>query len=192
VLLAASALLDRSGAFGPRGDDWVGFDQKTFVVRHVIDGDTLEITTSDGRRERVRLIGVDAPETNARNDQPSDYWSAEATGYAKARAEGKDVTLRLDGTQTRDKYGRLLAYAYLSDAESLNLALVRDGQAYADRRFRHTLRSQFEQAEAAARQKKSGLWRDVRDGDQPPWRRDWLERERRERRERRSKAGADP
>jgi micrococcal nuclease len=177
LILAASALLDRSGTFGQRGDDWEAFDQKAFVVRHVIDGDTLEVTAPGGKRERVRLIGVDAPETNASSGGPPEHWAPEATRYAEARAEGKEVILRLDGTEARDRYGRLLAYVYLSDTESLNLALVRDGHAYADRRFRHTYRPQFEQAEAAARKGAAGLWKDVADEQQPRWRQDWLRRQ---------------
>ena len=69
----------------------------------------------------------------------------------KSAREEETVTLRLEPTQTRDKYKRLLAYVHLADNETLNLALVRDGQAYADRRFRHTMRADFEQAENAAR-----------------------------------------
>jgi micrococcal nuclease len=178
LILAATALLDRSGTFGRRGDDWITFDQKTFTVTHVVDGDTIEIATPHGQPERVRLIGVDAPETNGRENGEPDHWASEATGYAEARAEGKNVTLRLDGTQTRDRYGRLLAYVYLGDAESLNLALVRDGYAYSDRRFGHTHRSEFEQAEAAARKKASGLWKTLRDEQMPRWRQDWLDRQR--------------
>src|SRR5688500_19488811 len=51
-----------------------------------------------------------------------------STKYAIARSERKTITLRLEPTQTRDKYKRLLAYVHLADNETLNLALVRDGQ----------------------------------------------------------------
>jgi endonuclease YncB( thermonuclease family) len=62
----------------------------------------------------------------------------------------------------------------VSDNENLNLSLVHDGQAYADRRFPHTLRPQFEQEENDARTKKRGLWNEVRDDQQPEWRQRWL------------------
>ena len=167
-MLAATVVSCRFTDSGKQTGDWAAFDQKSFVVRHVVDGDTLDIEPPDGGpRTKVRLIGVDAPEFNA-------YWFDAATQYATARADEKPVTVRLEPTRTRDKYGRLLAYVYLSDRESLNLALVRDGQAYADRRFKHTMASQFEQAENGARKKGTGLWNDVRDEQMPEWRQRWL------------------
>ena len=167
-LLAASVVSCRFTESNKHTGDWAAFDQKPFVVRHVIDGDTIDIEpTTGGQHTKVRLIGVDAPEVDC-------YWCDSATRYATARADDKTVTIRLEPTRTRDKYGRLLAYVYLSDRESLNIALVRDGQAYADRRFKHTYASQFEQAENGARKKGTGLWKDVREEQMPAWRRQWL------------------
>ena len=92
-----------------------------------------------------------------------------------AGAEIVDPALqRLEPTQTRDKYRRLLAYLYVSDNENLNLSLVHDGQAYADRRFPHTLKPQFEQEENDARTKKRGLWKEVTESQMPAWRQKWL------------------
>src|SRR5688572_9607757 len=96
--------------------DWATFDQKSFIVRDVVDGDTLYIEPAGGgQRTKVRLIGVDAAEANA-------YWFDPAKRYATSRADEKPVTIRLEPTRTRDKYGRLLTYVYLSDKETLNLA----------------------------------------------------------------------
>jgi endonuclease YncB( thermonuclease family) len=72
------------------------------------------------------------------------------------------------------------AYVYLDgdDAEtatSLNERLVADGHAYADRRTPHPTHKQFEQAEGEARRRRRGLWKDVRDDQQPAWRQVWLE-----------------
>ena len=178
LLLALSAVLDRAGVFRYAGDDWRNFDQKTFVVTRVIDGDTLDVRPAAGGREtRVRLVGVDAPELHSRETGRADHWAAEARRYAESRAEGKPVTLRLEQTETRDRYRRLLAHVYLSDAQNLNLELVRDGQAYADRRFAHSMRYQFERAENEARRARRGLWEGVTDERMPPWRREWLARQ---------------
>jgi micrococcal nuclease len=167
-VLAATVVSCRFTESSKQTGDWATFDQKSFVVRDVVDGDTLYIEPANsGSRTKVRLIGVDASEADA-------YWFDAAKRYATSRADEKPVTIRLEPTRTRDKYGRLLAYVYLSDKESLNLALVRDGQAYADRRFRHTMGSQFEQAENAARKKGTGLWKDVRAEQMPAWRQRWL------------------
>jgi micrococcal nuclease len=175
VILALSAVLDRTGLFRYAGDDWRTFDHKTFVVTHVADGDTLDVRSPGGGAvTRVRLLGVDSPELRSRSHSGSDYWAREALRYAESRAEGRLVTLRLEATNTRDRYRRLLAYVYLDDSDNLNLDLVRDGEAYADRRFRHSLRPQFEQAEAEARKKGRGLWKAVTEAQMPEWRQEWL------------------
>ncbi|MGH7214421.1 MAG: thermonuclease family protein [Tepidisphaeraceae bacterium] len=176
VLLALSALLDHLGAFGYRGDDWKNFDKQTVSVVRVADGDTITVRSNDGRETRVRLIGVDAPELHHDDGSPADHWADRAAGYVRGRLEGKSIILLVGPTETRDRYGRLLAYVYLNDSDNVNLDLVRDGQAYADRRHDHTFRTQFEQAEAEARKKGRGLWQDVREDDMPEWRRRWLER----------------
>ena len=108
LLLALSTLLDRFGAFRYRGDDWGNFDRQAVAVTRVVDGDTVRVRASTlGKEESVRLIGIDAPETR-RDDAPGpDHWGTEAAGHLRRSLEGKSVTLRLDTTETRDKYGRL-------------------------------------------------------------------------------------
>ena len=175
VLLALSTFVGRFGAFGYRGDDWGKFDGKTVVVTHVMDGDTVRIRVPpDAPEDTVRLLGIDAPETG----QSPAHWGREATAQLRATLEGKSVTVRLDTTQTRDKYRRLLAYLYLNDSDNVNLALVRDGHAYAHRVYPHGQRRQFEQAEDEARGKGRGLWAEVVEPHMPDWRQRWLDERR--------------
>jgi micrococcal nuclease len=182
VLVVASILLPRvipararPGGALPRpslsGDDWSRFDRRSFAVRRVIDGDTVELAPPDGGAVEVRLLGIDAPSLDG------EHGAEAARDELRARAEGRTVALRLEPTETRDGNGRLLAYAYLDDAENVNLALVRDGFAYADRRSVHTFRRAFEQAEAEARRRGRGLWRDVTEARMPAWRQEWLRRQ---------------
>jgi micrococcal nuclease len=173
LLFTGLIALDQAGCLGYRGDDHSRLDRVDGIVERVIDGDTLDVRTNAGRVERVRLIGIDAPEA-PRPDQPGAHFARESTEYATARASGRPVLIRLDSGKSRDRHGRLLAYLYLSDSESLNLAMVRDGFAYADRRFPHTYQRQFEQAENEARRKARGLWKDVTVHEMPEWRRRWL------------------
>jgi len=170
LALVAAAGLDRWGRFGYAGDDWQHFNGRAVAADEIIDGDTFvgHVAAAPNDRVTVRLLGVDAP------DPPSSHWSAEATKYLTARLASREVVLRLDGTQTRDSDGRLLALVYVTDGDCLNVDIVRDGQAYADRRVKHAMRSPVEQAEKDARAKKRGLWRDVRDEDQPAWRLEWI------------------
>ncbi|GAA4710087.1 hypothetical protein GCM10023228_14480 [Brevibacillus fulvus] len=127
-------------------------------VKRVVDGDTFEISNG----EKVRLIGVDTPET-VKPNTPVQPYGKEASAYTKKLIEGKQILLRFD-VEPRDTYQRLLAYAYLPDGTFLNEKLVREGYArimtvppnvaYADL---------FLQAEREAREHKRGLW-----GDEQP------------------------
>jgi len=174
-IILTSIAADHAGVFGYRGDDWKAFDKQRFFVSKIVDGDTVYIHSlaNPTSETKVRLLGIDAPEMSAEGGLPA-YWAEQATTYLRVRALHQSVIVRLESTKTRDKYGRLLAYLYLSESDDLNLDCVRDGQAYADRRFRHSLQTQFEQAEGAARKARSGLWKDVRDDQMPEWRRRWL------------------
>jgi micrococcal nuclease len=174
LLLLLSLILDRAGVFGYRGDDGARFDRHEALVTRVVDGDTIHIRTSEGVEATVRLIGVDAPEMNSHNNRPPDHYAEQATKYARARLDGKTIRLRLDDPQTRDRYGRLLAYVYLNESDNFNLDLIHDGEAYAYRRYPHTFSAQFETAENEARKKRRGLWNDVTESQMPEWRRKWL------------------
>jgi len=82
----------------------------------VIDGDTIEIEGG----ERVRYIGIDAPETN-------ECYGPEATQANRELVEGKEVILIRD-VENRGKYGRLLRYV-IADGRFVNAELVRLGYA---------------------------------------------------------------
>jgi len=168
ALFGLFVILDHRGCFRYRGDDWTTFDKQPATVTQVVDGDTVQTESSSRVHETVRLLGIDAP------DAPDGYWSRESTQALAERVEGKSVTLRLDSTQTRDAQGHLLAYLYRGDADNLNIELVREGHAYAQRSEIHSMVRQFEQAEDEARGKRRGLWAEVRDDQQPAWRQRWL------------------
>lgn len=116
------------------------------TVVQVIDGDTIVL---DGL-ERVRLIGVDAPEKG-------DPLEPVATEFTKKLALAKRVRLELDRDPT-DDYGRTLAYVYLEDGTMLNLEIVRQGMSsvYDKYPFRHV--TKFRSAEREARKHRNGLW----------------------------------
>lgn len=95
------------------------------VVHKVIDGDTIEVS----RGERVRLIGIDTPETHDPN-RPAGCFGIEASRFtASVLAPGTPVRLVGDAEQ-RDRYGRLLAYVYRrADGLFVNAELLRRGYA---------------------------------------------------------------
>ena len=82
------------------------------VVR-TIDGDTIDVRFGNGRVERVRVLGVDTPETKDPR-KPVQCYGPEASAYTHARLSGRHVRLETD-VEARDKYGRLLAYVYAGD-----------------------------------------------------------------------------
>ncbi|MBC8108558.1 MAG: thermonuclease family protein [Anaerolineae bacterium] len=170
ALIVATAIAERAGAFGYRGDDWSRYNQKRVTATEVLGGDTFTATLHANPQNvvTIRLLGVDAP------DGPHSHWYDEAKKYTQARLANRSVVLRLDGTQTRDDQDRLLAYVYITDNDCLNVDIVRDAQAFADRRIKHTMRSAIEQVENDARKKKRGMWKNLTDDQQPAWRQDWL------------------
>lgn len=144
---------------------------KTFTVVHVIDGDTIDIDVPDGRyeRTRIRLLGIDTPETGGEKSGVM-YFGPEASEFTKKLALGKSVTVYLDSPNpTRGKYGRLLAYVKLPDGRFLNEVLLTKGFAYADTRFSHSFYNKYRQLQAVARSDKKGLWQNVTPDQLPEW-----------------------
>jgi endonuclease YncB( thermonuclease family) len=94
------------------------YPDRYYEVYRIIDGDTFELP--DG--QRVRLIGVDAPEI-------ADTCSSEATRHLTLLIAGQTVYLEKDVSET-DSNGRLLRYVYV-DGSFVNYDLVYDGYAYA-------------------------------------------------------------
>jgi micrococcal nuclease len=112
----------------------------TAIVLRVVDGDTLVIAY-EGRQENIRLIGIDTPESRinpkaikdaARSNHDIAVITAmgkEATRYVRALiTEGTVISIEFD-VQKRDKYRRLLGYAYLPDGKMLNEEIVKAGYA---------------------------------------------------------------
>src|SRR5204862_6077010 len=102
-----------------------GGDSLTVRVVAVVDGDTLDVT-SGGRRERVRLLGVDTPET-VDPHRPVGCYGPEASAFTHQRLGGRAVRLRFD-RQRRDRFGRLLAYVEV-DGRRFNDELLAGGYA---------------------------------------------------------------
>jgi len=98
------------------------------TVEYVVDGDTVDMII-DGVEERVRLIGIDTPETKKANT-PIECFGPEATAFTQSLLpEGTKIYLERD-VEARDVYGRLLGYAYLVDTGAfVNLEIVRQGYA---------------------------------------------------------------
>jgi micrococcal nuclease len=108
--------------------------------------------------EKVRLIGVDSPELDDARESVR-FMAFLAKRFAFSRLYQARVDL-MPGPETRDSYGRLLAFVRTADGGIFNLALVREGYATAFLKFPfdETLRRELKAAESEARQAGRGLW----------------------------------
>ena len=121
-----------------------------------VDGDTIIVKIA-GVKERVRLIGVDTPETKHPR-KPVQRFGKEAHNFTWRMAEGKKIRLKFDQNQ-RDKYKRLLAYVFLEDGTFLNAEIIKQGYGHAYTKFPFKYMQEFRQHEREARIKKRGLWK---------------------------------
>ena len=139
------------------------------TVNHVIDGDTIDVHTDDGKTERVRLLGINTAEVEHEDEAAQCGGEAAADRLAELLPEGTAVQLVTDSrADAEDRYGRLLRYVE-TDAGDAGAALVSEGYAYAwtpasaptpDRL------ADYETATAAARDAGAGAWADCPDLDE--------------------------
>lgn len=127
------------------------------TVVKVVDGDTIHVRLDDDRVEKVRYIGVNTPEVHhpKRGEEPGGREAAEVN---RRLVSGRHVRLELD-VQSRDRYGRLLAYVWIGDS-MVNAELVSQGYAQVmtvppNVRYQELFLKLQRDARAAGR----GLWR---------------------------------
>jgi len=130
------------------------------TVTRIVDGDTI-VVLINGASEKVRLIGVDTPETvDPRKDV--QCFGKEASAFTKSLLLNKPVRLEADTTQgDRDKYGRLLRYVFLEDETLVNEKIIAEGYGHEyTYRLPYEHQTDFKNAERKARESKKGLWGD--------------------------------
>ena len=132
ALLGAAALAACGGGGGSSSTTAGGHGAASAAgdatVTRVVDGDTIKVSTG-GRAERVRLIGIDTPES-VKPNTPVQCFAEEASARTKALLPPGTAVRLVRDAEARDKYKRLLAYVYRSnDGLFVNLALARDGYA---------------------------------------------------------------
>ncbi len=129
-----------------------------YRVKKVVDGDTFWIDDGSQKGVKIRLIGVDAPESRNTATKEIGYFGRQASDYLSKLIAGRKVRLVYDVGHF-DKYGRTLAYVYLENGTFVNAKLVKEGYAnvmtippnvkYADT---------FLKLERKARNQKRGMW----------------------------------
>jgi micrococcal nuclease len=124
------------------------------LVVRVIDGDTILLE----RLGRVRLIGIDTPET-VDPRRPVERFGKEASDFTRQLLAGKRVRVEYDGPR-KDAYNRTLAYIFLLDGTFVNAEIVRQGYGFAYTRFPFKHLDEFRRYERDARDHHRGLWAD--------------------------------
>lgn len=140
---------------------------ETATVEYVIDGDTVDLII-DGQEVRVRLIGIDTPETKAR-DTPVQCFGEEASEALRGLLPiGSSVRIERDD-EPRDRFGRLLLYLYRTDDDLfINRWMVENGFASAvSYRPNISFEAEFAVLEAEAQSAGRGLWSSCDGPDQP-------------------------
>lgn len=129
-----------------------------FPVLRIVDGDTIEVNIN-GVSEKIRLIGVNTPET-VDPRRKVECFGKEASRFVTDILTGTSVVLEADASQgDRDRYGRLLRYVYLSDGSLLNNTIIAEGYGY-EYTYGVPYRSMndFNDAERTAQKLEKGLW----------------------------------
>lgn len=137
------------------------------VIR-VIDGDTLEVLFKDGEIERIRMVGIDCPESLKANN-PDEYpgisnieylhnWAVQIKEYTRNRLLNKEVQLKYDSIAgRRGYYDRLLVYV-LVEGNNYNIELVHKGYARVYTEASCDLMSELLSAQKEAMNQKRGVW----------------------------------
>jgi micrococcal nuclease len=129
------------------------------TITNVVDGDTVDVEFEDGGPERIRLIGIDTPET-VDPRKPVQCFGREASAHAHELLDGQSVAIELDPSQgERDIYGRMLAYVWLSDGRDFGEVIIADGFAH---EYTYSLPYEhidaYKAAETQAIANQAGLW----------------------------------
>jgi micrococcal nuclease len=141
---------------------WVRADpvNTTALVLKVVDGDTVDIRDDVHGRLRIRLLGIDTPETE-KPGYTVGCWGPEASEFAKSTLLGQRVAFITDPTQgTYDRYGRTLAYLDKADGWDYSIEAARAGAAHSYIYHDHPAEraDEIAAAEQEAKAAGRGLW----------------------------------
>jgi len=130
-------------------------EREIVTVERVIDGDTIVLT--DGTR--IRLIGVDTPETK-HPKKPVEFFGPEASAFTTEMLDDQRILLIFDSTKTYDRYGRLLTYIHTLDQDTTDfcLKLIKLGYGRAYTKHPHSRLVEYTRADSIAHAQSLGLW----------------------------------
>ncbi len=140
-----------------------GFSREVVIqgrVLKVLDGDTIRVELDDGKKVRVRFLGIDAPESFAKRYGYTEYLGEDVSRLMKKTLSQKQVTLRVPvgrGGMKKDLHGRVLAYIHQGDTD-LCAYLVKEGLARVYRPIPSTRHEELLGYEDEAKRAGKGIW----------------------------------
>lgn len=134
------------------------------TVIKIYDGDTLQVSLS-GKRETIRLIGIDTPEIKGKYTEHTEFYGMESKRYLEDLLPvGTKIFVEI-GEDSRDPYDRLLAYIRLETSEmTINEKLLKNGYAktlFIEPNMRY--QSLFLEAEKYAKKNNLGIWQEKKE-----------------------------
>lgn len=127
VILASATFMRECGMTHEKSDPNSG-NETYYHVTKVVDGDTFWVDDGSEKGLKIRLIGVDAPESRRTGKREIGFYGAEAKAYLTELLSGQLVRFEYDAGRL-DRYNRTLAYVYLSDGTFINAHLIEHGYA---------------------------------------------------------------
>ena len=126
-----------------------------FKVNRVTDGDTIKVS-GNGSKITVRLVGIDAPETSKKKNEPGQPYSKKSTKHLAGLVLNKSVAVKSYGT---DRYGRTLGVVFVN-GQNVNIEMVKVGfaEVYKGRPAKGLDMNPYWKAEAGAKKAGIGMW----------------------------------
>jgi len=140
-------------------------------VKWIYDGDTVLVSSDTQDKIKVRIIGIDCPESHnndkckrdGQNGRKGCNWQIPRGKKAKKRAiqllKNKSVTLECDGKCKSGSYGRKLRYIRIPDGRDFGLQLIKEGLCEDfSWKYPHAKQKEYRKAQKSAQKKKNGIW----------------------------------
>ena len=157
LLILLVSLAQQYGWFDRAKQATIDVQPGYYRVTEFSDGDTIAVNMN-GRHEKIRMIGVDTPETHDPR-KPVQCFGQAASDFTKQLIGSSTVRLEADPLNSnRDRYDRLLRYVYLPDGRLVNAEIIVRGYGFAYTSFPFGKLEDFKTYEKEAREAGRGLW----------------------------------
>ena len=157
IIASSLTLLQQQGYLQSISQTAEQYQPGLYQVSSFADGDTITVSMN-GAEEKVRLIGVDTPETHDPRKNVQCFGQA-AAAFTKNLIGANRVRLEADPQNTnRDRYGRLLRYVYLPSGQLVNAEIIKQGYGFAYVYFPFSKLDEFRNYQKQAQAAERGLW----------------------------------